>query len=58
MAEPIDQEIEAIKSVLSALSPLSEKARTSVLDYVSKRLNLPTPDIFKIPPPGGEQMNI
>ena len=42
MAEPIDQEIEAIKSVLSALSPLSEKARISVLDYVSKRLNLPT----------------
>lgn len=58
MAEPIDQEIEAIKSVLSALSPLSEKARTSVLDYVSKRLNLPTPDIFKNPPPGGEQMNM
>ena len=50
MAEPIDQEIEAIKSVLSALSPLSEKARASVLDYVSKRLNLSTSGTPPIPP--------
>ena len=59
MAEPIDQEIEAIKSVLSALSPLSEKARTSVLDYVSKRLNLSTSAPPPIPPlpPATEQLS-
>jgi hypothetical protein len=42
MADPIDQEVEAIREVLSALSPLSEQARASVLDYVTKRLGLPT----------------
>ena len=42
MADPIDQEVEAIRGILSALSPLSEQARTSVLDYVTKRLGLPT----------------
>ena len=36
MADPIDQEIEAIRAVLAALSPRSEKARVSVLDYVTK----------------------
>lgn len=40
MADPIDQEIEAIRAVLASLSPLSEKARVSVLDYVTKRLGL------------------
>jgi len=30
MSEPVDHEIEAIKSVLQALTPLSAKARTSV----------------------------
>jgi len=40
MADPIDQEIEAIRSVLAALSPLSAKARLSVLEYVAKRLDL------------------
>lgn len=40
MAEPTDPEIDAIKVVLSALSPLSEKARASVLDYVTRRLDL------------------
>jgi hypothetical protein len=43
MADPIDQEIEAIRAVLAALSPLSEKARVSVLDYVTKRLGLEAP---------------
>ncbi len=38
MADAIDQEIEAIKVVLVALSPLSEKARASVLEYVTRRL--------------------
>lgn len=42
MNESVDQEIEAIKAVLAALTPLSGKARASVLDYVSKRLDLPT----------------
>lgn len=41
MSEPVDQEIAAIKAVLSALGPLSEKARVSVLEYVIKRLELP-----------------
>ena len=40
MADPIDQEVKAIRAVLVALSPLSEKARVSVLDYVTKRLGL------------------
>jgi len=44
MADPIDQEVEAIRGVLSALTPLSEKARASVLDYVTKRLGLETPE--------------
>lgn len=59
MPEQIDQEIEAIKSVLSALSPLSDKARISVMDYVSKRLNLPTAgtsSISPLPPPA-EQLS-
>lgn len=41
MSDSIDQEVEAIKAVLTALAPLSEKARASVLDYVAKRLDLP-----------------
>lgn len=43
MSEPVDQEIEAIKAVLAALAPLSEKARASVLDYVTRRLELKSP---------------
>ena len=60
MVEPIDQEIDAIKSVLSALSPLSEKARISVLDYVSKRLSLPASRTFPISPlsPAAEQRSV
>lgn len=41
MSDSVDQEVEAIKTVLQALSPLSEKARTSVMEYVTKRLELP-----------------
>ncbi len=41
MTEPIDQEVEAIKAVLLSLTPLSDKARISVMDYVAKRLSVP-----------------
>src|SRR2546427_5728254 len=41
MTESVDQEIAAIKAVLAALGPLSQKARASVLEYVVKRLELP-----------------
>ena len=40
MADPVDQEIDAIRVVLGALTPLSEKARVSVLAYVTQRLDL------------------
>jgi hypothetical protein len=43
MSEPVDHEVEAIKVVLAALAPLSEKARASVLDYVMRRLDVPPP---------------
>lgn len=36
----VDQEIEAIKSVLSALEPLQPDVRKNVLEYVLKRLNI------------------
>jgi len=49
MSDPVDQEVDAIKTVLSALLPLSEKARISVLDYVTRRLSMPAAS----PPPGG-----
>ena len=41
MSEAVDQEVEAIKEVLTALAPLSEKARSSVLEYVVRRLGIP-----------------
>lgn len=47
MNESVDSEIAAIKSVLEALSPLSPKARASVLEYIVKRLDLELPDISK-----------
>lgn len=46
MTDPIDQEVEAIRDVLAALSPLSPKARVSVLEYVSKRLDVDMPFDF------------
>jgi hypothetical protein len=54
MSEPVDQEIEAIKSVLQALTPLSAKARASVLDYVAKRLDLVVPEALRIEGRTGE----
>ncbi len=40
MAEDVDSEIEAIRTVLQTLTPLSQDVRQSVMDYVLKRLNL------------------
>lgn len=40
MPSPVDDEIEAIRSVLSALEPLQHEARRSVLEYVIKRLGV------------------
>ena len=40
MAKDVDVEIEAIKTVLQTLKPLSPEVRQSVIDYVLKRLNL------------------
>jgi hypothetical protein len=40
MSEAVDKEIHAIKSVLAALEPLDGPARTSVLDYVIRRLSI------------------
>jgi hypothetical protein len=40
MTEQIDQEIEAIKTVLKALEPLAAEVRTSVLQYVFRRLQI------------------
>src|SRR5947208_5181588 len=40
MPKKIDAEIEAIKTLLDTLTPLSQEARQSVVDYVLKRLQL------------------
>ena len=40
MAEKIDKEIDAIRAVLLALDPLPADIRTSVLEYVVRRLNI------------------
>lgn len=40
MTEGIDNEIEAIRILLTALEPLDSKVRTSVLDYVIRRLGI------------------
>ena len=38
MSEAVDQEINAIKTVLSVLQPLDSRTRANVVDYVVKRL--------------------
>lgn len=43
MPEQIDKEVEAIKAVLNALEPISPSARSSVLEYVVKRLQVSLP---------------
>jgi hypothetical protein len=53
MSDTVDQEVEAIKSVLAALAPLSAKARVSVLEYAMKRLdvipsNVPTGGVIPL----------
>jgi len=40
MPTSIDQEIEAIRKLLTTLEPLDPKVRESVLDYVLRRLNI------------------
>jgi hypothetical protein len=40
VGEEIDQEIEAAKTVISVLEPLSPEVRASVLDYVRTRLQI------------------
>jgi hypothetical protein len=46
MSEKIDKEIDAIKTVLTCLDELEVDVRKSVLQYVLKRLNLTSTDIF------------
>jgi len=41
MAQKVDTEIEAIKTLLNTLTPLSPDARQAVIEYVLKRLDLP-----------------
>jgi hypothetical protein len=43
MPEQIDREVDAIKAVLTALEPLSPTGRSSVLEYVVKRLQVNLP---------------
>lgn len=53
MSDTVDQEVEAIKSVLAALAPLSPKARVSVLEYAMKRLDITpatVPRVSGLPP--------
>lgn len=57
MTNPVDQEIEAIKSLMTVLSPLDAKARQAALDYVLKRLdikleNVPVSPAGSALPPG------
>lgn len=47
MNDSVDQEIAAIKAVLEALSPISPKARLSVLEYAVKRLELNLPELSR-----------
>jgi hypothetical protein len=60
MTEAIDQEIEAIRTVLTALEPLDPTVRTAVLAYVTKRLGItqqtiPGADDEAPPPPADER---
>jgi len=50
MSDAIDKEVEAIKIVLAALTPLSPKARVSVLEYAMKRLDITA---VSVPPISG-----
>ena len=50
MSDAVDKEVEAIKIVLAALTPLSAKARASVLEYAMKRLDITD---VSVPPVSG-----
>lgn len=41
MASAVDQEVEAIKALLTALEPLSPDSRRAAVDYVTRRLGIP-----------------
>lgn len=62
MAEQIDNEVEAIKAVLNALEPLSPQARSSVIEYVLKRLGVSVATSGQGAPvfqgPGGPEMRV
>ena len=45
MAENIEKEIEAIKTVLAALEPLLPEVRSHVLGYVLTRLKIALPAV-------------
>lgn len=45
MTSEIDGEIQAIKTLLTALEPLDQKVRGSVLDYVMRRLGIAAPQV-------------
>ena len=53
MSTSIDQEIEAIKTLLTTLEPLEPKVRKSVLDYVLRRLDISL-QVGGLTPPEGE----
>jgi hypothetical protein len=40
MVDKMDKEIDAIRTVLNALEPLGQEARNSVIEYVTKRLQI------------------
>lgn len=50
MSDTIDKEVEAIRIVLAALTPLSPKARVSVLEYAMRRLDITA---VSVPPVSG-----
>jgi hypothetical protein len=57
MSTSIDQEIEAIKTLLTTLEPLDPKVRESVLDYVLRRLDISL-QVAGMPPPEGEVQSL
>jgi hypothetical protein len=46
-----DEELEAIKTVLGALTPLKPEARSNVIDYVFRRLGIAAPAVATRVPP-------
>lgn len=54
MSDSVDQEVEAIKAIMTALTPLSEKARASVFEYVVRRLSIPQLAASPLAPPAAE----